>query len=204
MWSRIQHTQSAKYARQVMRLNNLPYHNNAHIDYMYAYLRNNAVPYDPALDWAVLFHDIVYDSQPCKEFRSAVMFHRVTENYFDENIHPHTKVRVEELILDTEAHRVSDVNYIIKADLASFLDIELAAQNTMLLLKEAELLYGGSLATRAANQLQFLESFRATMEQNIRFVPSDAQFYRGVVRGINFSVHMLRGIINGTKAVQMV
>ena len=77
-WSKIQKTALATIAKAKILDNaaqyGLKYHNWKHVSVMYKYLHDTNEPYDEALDWAVHFHDIVYDDQPKKEYRSAVMF----------------------------------------------------------------------------------------------------------------------------------
>jgi len=76
-WSRIQNTELATEAYVLMNENEMAgcqYHNNQHIEEMYQYLEDTDEPYDEALDWVVMFHDVVYDEKPEKEARSANCF----------------------------------------------------------------------------------------------------------------------------------
>lgn len=84
MWSKIQNTELAGEALLLITQNawnGCEYHNLLHVDEMYEYLEENNEPYDEALDWAILFHDIVYDNQPDKESRSASKFHEMQQKY---------------------------------------------------------------------------------------------------------------------------
>ena len=70
-WSQVQYTELFQMARLVIYNNSdhrkLTYHNWNHVKSMYQYLSDTDEPYDNALDWAVLFHDIVYDNKSDKE-----------------------------------------------------------------------------------------------------------------------------------------
>ena len=76
-WSRITDHDLAKDAvgaiKHYAESLGLSYHNYDHVLSMYDYLEKTNEPYDEALDWAILFHDIVYDKESEKELRSARM-----------------------------------------------------------------------------------------------------------------------------------
>ena len=104
-WTRIQDTELAEMARDMIHKNHhLAYHNWKHVDSMYQYLSDTNEPYDECLDWAVLFHDIVYDSQPEKEYRSAKMFKEMAEIYAECNPDIWERERACQLILQTADH----------------------------------------------------------------------------------------------------
>ena len=73
-WTRIAETELGAAAWDILDSSRCEYHNGWHVLAMYDYLDKTNEPYDECLDWAILFHDIVYDDQPQKEYRSAVMF----------------------------------------------------------------------------------------------------------------------------------
>ena len=57
-----------------MAASSLPYHNDEHLAAMWAYLTATEEPYDALTDWAIQFHDVIYDALPDKELRSAEFF----------------------------------------------------------------------------------------------------------------------------------
>ena len=78
-WTKIQDTELAVAAWEIIDKNEAwgcDYHNGWHVLEMYKYLVKTNEPYDECLDWAVLFHDIVYDSEPEKGLPRYVSSYR--------------------------------------------------------------------------------------------------------------------------------
>ncbi len=114
-WSRIQNTELATEAYVLMNENEMAgcqYHNNQHIEEMYQYLEDTDEPYDEALDWVVMFHDVVYDEKPEKEARSAKLFFDLVYKYRGCNMDTNDIDRVQLLIMETEHHKVTDEVYL--------------------------------------------------------------------------------------------
>lgn len=120
-WSQVQETELAHRARMTIYGNkNLDYHNWDHVESMYQCLSDTDESYDEALDWAVLFHDMVYDEQPEKEHRSAKAFLDMADQYTGCTPNIWERDRVYRLILHTEQHVVTScerASAIVRADL---------------------------------------------------------------------------------------
>jgi len=84
------------------------YHNNDHIEDMYKYLHDANEPYDEALDWAIMFHDVVYDTESEKEARSAELFFELVKEYCGCNLDTNGIDRVQFLIVETKMHVVTN------------------------------------------------------------------------------------------------
>jgi hypothetical protein len=76
-WTKMPKYAAGGDAMMVMCDNDLPYHNWNHLVAMYNYLADTKQPYNVELDYAIMFHDYIYDASPKKEFRSAVAFEKI-------------------------------------------------------------------------------------------------------------------------------
>ena len=125
---------------------------------MYEYLHKTNEPYDECLDWAVLFHDIVYDNQPEKEYRSAVMFSDMKEKYSGCDLNALDEGHVAALIMATENHSVAYSGYspIIRADLHGLTSPIDTFYNFQFIMGESMNLYNINEVTFADNSIKFL------------------------------------------------
>ena len=106
-WSKIQKTMLATEAYILMCENygqGCTYHNLTHIGTMYDFLDGMNVTYDETLDWAVMFHDVVYDEKPDKEKRSAEWFLEMHSKDKGTNLDEEVLTRIVELIMATKDH----------------------------------------------------------------------------------------------------
>lgn len=170
-WSKIQFTNLATDAFVKMCDNEITgcsYHNNNHIAELYLFLEKENVPYDEALDWAVMFHDVVYDNLPDKELRSAELFLEWLENVIRPGckLDDKGKQEVYDLILCTKDHILTDnpkSSIIIRADLHGLADKLSTIKNFTLIAEESMSLYDCSLEEFAANS----ETFMRLLHQRI-------------------------------------
>lgn len=150
-------------ARQI-HLNRCDYHNIDHITAMYQYLHDTNEPYNEALDWAILYHDVVYDGHPDKEERSA--------KYFAEqalrSMSTHFVSQVEELIMATKLHIVEKPHWspIIRADLHALTDLETARTNAELIKAESMKLYGCSEEEWAKGTVDLIQGLCKRVHDN--------------------------------------
>lgn len=205
MWSRIKDTPLELEAYIMMSQNEIDgcqYHNNGHIEQMYQYLEDSYEPYDEALDWAVLFHDVVYDAQPEKELRSAQAFMEMSETVRGCAFGSNGKQRVYDLILATSSHKVlsEDVllgnSAIIRADLHALTDKTETIKNFVKIMNESISLYGCSVKDFATNNIQFMSGLHQRMALNILTVDSEEekQFYIDVQGGIDLTIRLAQAI----------
>jgi predicted metal-dependent HD superfamily phosphohydrolase len=203
-WSRIQDTPLAYQAQGVIDLNEdsgCSYHNWSHIVSMYQYLADTNEPYDGALDWAILFHDIVYDDKPEKEYRSAKTFRDMQPRYngcsFSDNVWE--LERVCQLILQTSDHVVTNRqggSAIIRADLHGLTSPAQTMRNFLNIMDESCALYSIDKNLFAENSEQFMTELYVRVSQNVMLEPNHADFYKSVQRGIKQTIDlskMLRG-----------
>lgn len=202
-WSRIQETALAFHAHIKIVNNGCAYHNLEHVQSMYQYLDDTSEPYDEALDWAVLFHDIVYDDKPEKEFRSAKTFVDMVTRYGGCTLRPSEQARVYSLIMRTVDHVVHpDVLHssaIIRADLHGLTNQLTAFQNFGKIMEESMELYGFDMLDFAVNSERFMTALLHRVSGNISIDPNHSDFYRQVGEGILYTVKLSRFIQENSK-----
>jgi predicted metal-dependent HD superfamily phosphohydrolase len=195
-WSKIENTVLADYACIKLYDNELAgcfYHNSYHITEMYDYLEKTDEPYSEVLDWAVLFHDIVYDKGPDKELRSAEMFVGMSNRYYGCTLSEEDRSLVSELILATINHVVpmsADkklFSAIIRADLHGLSSTLTAVNNFGKIMEESMILYGIDEVTYAKNSKDFMEKLHDRIVVNSVTDSDHSSFYDKVCDGIKFT-----------------
>ena len=194
-WSRIQDTQLASEARGRIELNELvgcTYHNLEHVESMYQYLADTNEPYDEALDWAVLFHDIVYDDQPEKELRSMKLFVEMAENFDGCTPDIWERSKVTNLIMYTRDHVVKhpSSSAIIRADLHGLTNQLTAFQNFGKIMSESMKLYNIDMVTFAENSEKFMSNLLFAVAGNMSVDPDHRNFYAEVCRGMALTTQL--------------
>lgn len=198
-WTQIESTELFRMARLVIFDNSdyreLTYHNWSHVKSMYQYLADTNEPYDEALDWAVLFHDIVYDEKPEKELRSAKVFVNMVERYEGCNLHPAEKGSVYSLIMRTVDHvvmpEVKGSSAIIRADLHGLTNRLTSFKNYGSIMEESMNLFGIDEATFAKNNYHFMGGLRSRVATNTVLDPDHGQFYLDVANvGISLTMQL--------------
>lgn len=202
-WTQISHKQLAIDAvgaiRHYTQSLGLKYHNYDHVVAMYQYLEDTNEPYDEALDWAVLFHDVVYDKDPNKESRSAEMFEfnaQIPKYEIDLYSIPKTK----RMILATEHHIVYDpeVSAIVRADLHALTNPVTTIENFVKIMEESCLLYKTTPLNFASNSESFMEGLSKRVHGNISSDPSHEVFYLKVIQGIRNTKKLGAMVQNGS------
>lgn len=180
MWSKLLNVGVGVIAREYYNLNGCQYHNWQHVLSCYNYLEKNSVPYSEELDFAVMHHDIVYDSQPEKEIRSANLMI---------SMYPDMSGAVDP-ILATIDHNIKDKDFnslwMIRADLHQLADSRQALENYVKIMNESISLYGVDLQQFAAANYAFMNKLKVTVENNNRIQPD--QFWLDVTRGIDETI----------------
>ena len=209
-WSKIQNTALATEAYILMNENEIKgcqYHNNLHIEAMYQYLEETDEPYDEALDWAVMFHDVVYDAEPKKEWRSALAFSEMEDKYRGCNLSLWDVSKVSGLIMATEKHLIETRNLpknysaIIRADLHALTSKVDTVNNFTKIMNESMTLYDRNIQDFAAANIQFMSGLHARMAINILNVNEDERlFFYFVQEGINLTIRMAQAIIDTKNA----
>jgi predicted metal-dependent HD superfamily phosphohydrolase len=205
MWSRIQETELATEAHVLMReneINGCEYHTVTHVHDMYAYLESVDEPYDAALDWAIMFHDAVYDDQPEKEQRSADLFLRWSNVYRGCDLSEEEKQRVCSLIMHTVKHSlfkdlpiVKGAEAMIRADLHALADRIAVVNNFVMIMNESINLYGCSIDEFAENNIQFMEGLWERVILNLLVVDNKSRlFYDSVIEGIKLTIRLAQAI----------
>lgn len=203
-WSRIQDTELAIEAYLQMNQNEMNgcfYHNNQHIIDMYRYLEDTNVPYDEALDWAVMFHDVVYDEKPEKESRSALVFFNNVQRFRGCNLVVNEIDRVQFLIMETKKHAVTDDAYlegsstIIRADLHALTCKKKATENFTKIMNESLVLNGCTLEEFAARTESYMYTLKEQMLLNILVVDKEEKkFYNDVIKGIDTTIQLAKAL----------
>ena len=203
-WSQVQDTELAQMARLIIWDNydnrELAYHNWDHVQSMYQYLANTNEPYDEALDWAVLFHDIVYDEKPEKELRSANVFVDMVNRYGGCNLRPAEQGRVYSLIMRTVDHivmsEIKGSSAIVRADLHGLANGLTSFQNFGKIMAESMKLYDINEITFAESSEKFMTALLHRVSGNITTDPDHRDFYLKVCEGIMTTIKLSQ-IIQG-------
>lgn len=192
MYSKLIDTSIGEEARQLYNLNNLQYHNFKHVLSCYNYLQ--CLPYSSDLDYAVLYHDIVYDADQCKEQRSARL---LLDKFPDE-------WEAARIIMKTLDHRIVDTsdtfgNAMVRADLHELSDSFLATKNYYSILAESKQLYRITAADFAHNNISFMEDLAETCYKNKEVDTGYSSFWENVLEGINTTIYISESFIEQTK-----
>jgi predicted metal-dependent HD superfamily phosphohydrolase len=161
---------------------------------MYQYLADTNEPYDEALDWAVLFHDIVYDDQPEKELRSAKMFVEMSGKFGGFDLRPAEQARVYSLIMRTVDHavilEVKGSSAIVRADLHGLTNKLTTYQNFGKIMSESMKLYDIDTVTFAENSEKFMRGLLSRVSANVIIDPDYADFYSSACDGIAYTISL--------------
>jgi predicted metal-dependent HD superfamily phosphohydrolase len=179
-WSKILKTNDAFEAQQLYILNpGVIYHGYGHILDCYDYLEQNDVEYDEDLDYAVLYHDIVYDDQPNKERRSADL---LLEHFPD-------KKDAAEIIMLTATHSIIDQDWraiqMIKADLHQLMDPVLTLNNYIDIMRESEFIYGITPLEFVKSNRKYMNKLHGTIFDN--YLLTGDEFWNKVNSGIELT-----------------
>ena len=194
-WTQIAKTELGRAARDILNKSNCEYHNDWHVLRMYEYLYETNEPYDECLDWAVLFHDIVYDNQPEKEYRSAVTFRDMARKYSGCTSDIWERERTCQLILQTIDHVVTNLqgaSAIIRADLHGLTSPIDTFYNFQFIMDESMRLYNINEVTFADNSIKFMGGLYDRVEKNMETDPDHREFYKQVKRGIVSTMNLSR------------
>ena len=178
----------------------LKYHDFDHVQAMYEYLEQTNEPYDEALDWAVLFHDIVYDEKPEKERRSARMLEfngRIPKYGVDEYILRDAF----DMIMGTADHIVtsSKLSAIIRADLHGLTKPESVIRNFVNIMDESCKLYSVDSVTFAKNNEAFMQGLHERVLLNVKQDSAHDSFYFRVLDGINQTITLAKILQGGSR-----
>ncbi len=197
-WSRIQASPMAHIARKLMEEADNEYHNLTHVGEIYQYFADTNEPYDPALDWAVLYHDAIYDELPRKELRSAELFQHVATADWPNNINLADTViqRAYKLIMDTETHAMpaDKDTRMIRGDLHGLASNVTALHNNSKIMEESMRLYGIDAKTFASNGATFMTSLGERIYKHSDIDKAHEHFWCDVYIGVMFTVDLQRFI----------
>jgi predicted metal-dependent HD superfamily phosphohydrolase len=204
LWSKIQNTDLALAAKGKILSNTfgdftnpnsdmiLHYHNLDHIESMYAFLEKTNEPYDEVLDWAVLFHDSVYDSKPNKELRSALLFSSLVDKNSGCTLEEDDRIRVFQMIMNTEKNERLPCP-LVKADLHQLADPVQLFKNFNAIMLESMALYNMDEGEFAYNSELYMRALLDRVRDNLRYHDS---FWVKVEQGIMYTIQLAQ-IIQG-------
>lgn len=152
------------------------YHGFGHVLRLYEHAAQTFhLPYDPALDLAVLTHDALLEGPGAEARSRAWLFKR--QNLVQEawsristNDEPFEGVlkRAGQFILATERHRPTlSTAWMVLLDLADFLDMEVSRANSAMLRKEAEALRNWDETTWMEQTGSYLTKLSASLAHGI-------------------------------------
>lgn len=177
----------------------LKYHTWFHVLDIYEWLYQNSIPYDEALDWAVIGHDLIYDAEPDKEIRSAdYLFDLMKiENRFSKE----SMSRVYDIICSTKDHLVLIdeplSSIMIRGDLHQLTDPGKTISNFVAINQELQNLYPGlDRHVISKHGLLFMEDLKKRIIENIlERDPEHEEFYWNVIKGIDQTINMHKSIV---------
>lgn len=200
-WSKVRDTELGMAAYMQLYRNSengCDYHNVRHIVAMYDYLTDTKYPYDEALDWAILFHDIVYDANPDKELRSAKLFFEMNEAY--------GAVSDKDMLWNIESYILATIDHtirltaddsecaIVRADLHGLANRFTAFQNFGSIMSESMELYDIDMVTFAENSEKFMTELLSRVSSNIITDPDHHDFHSDVYDGILYTIKLAQFI----------
>lgn len=179
-WSKILNTRVGIDAAETYILNpHAIYHSYNHILDCYDYLEQNKVEYDEDLDYAVLYHDIVYDNQPKKERRSADL---LLERFPD-------KKEAASIIMATETHSIIGCDWraieMIKADLHQLTDPTSTLRNYLDIMTESKSISSINTREFAHANRTFMKNLSTTIHEN--YLLTEDEFWNKVNSGIHLT-----------------
>lgn len=133
MWTKLRGTEIWTLAeRQYDSPAGRAYHNMGHVEHLYEVAEELGYPYDEDLDQAILRHDVIYDKNPQKEFRSALwMLGTVHE----------ASAKTKSLVMSTADHTPCEDNRLIILDLYDLSIKDRREANLILIREESKSLY---------------------------------------------------------------
>lgn len=199
-WSKVYDTDFGVFLIACMEHNvekyGLVYHTISHIESMYDYLDETGEPYSEALDWAVLGHDVIHDTCPKKELRSAEFFRKHSKEY---GIPSNIASNAVEMIRATVKYqsRNKKVSPMIRAALHQLADPAKAISNYNQVMQEIMHLRGIDRYTFAQGNKSFLAVMAKRIERNKLELDTDNfEFFDAVSRGIEVSNQLSDVILN--------
>lgn len=193
-WSRIQDTKLARKARNKIIKQALPYHNIEHVRSMYEHLDDTIEFYDEVLDWAVLFHDIIYDEKPAKELRSGLYFIQQAEA-LGCSLSQDDRYKVVQLILHTEKHENLNCP-LVRADLHQLAEPVKRFYNFVAIMQESMQLYGCDEHTFAKNSDTFMSDLARRLTSNFSTVKNYTRLWQDISLGVEDTIKLAR-IVKG-------
>jgi len=202
-WSRLIDTEMGQYVADQMSNPSRTYHNIDHISRLYEMAKYWRLAYDPNLDCAILWHDVVYDALPDKELRSAelLMENAASMAHWFDGID--TK-EVNKLILSTVSHQLhSEVDgLMIKLDLAELGKPKQCEENFWNIMQESINLYDVSPRDAAQGTLDFMRHFAITVSKNAvygfwenQFVDDGDRYWSRVQAGVTQTQTMAGAVV---------
>lgn len=196
-WSRLIDLPVGEFVKGIMNADKRrKYHNFDHILTCYDFLKMVNYPYSRELDYAILFHDIIYDHLPEKEIRSAKFFVNMKVDFIDAD-------KVYDLILATIDHDVSkwseydmDFRAIILTDLSGLASENTTRENYTKIMTEICALNGITEKEFAQGNLGFMEKLSQTIQKTIdEFDETTALMWTEIKSGIELTMEISRDIL---------
>lgn len=156
------------------------YHNFDHVLRLYEIADDKQLPHDPALDLAILAHDVIYDDAPDKELRSA-------EWLLDRSnlLGPDIAGKAADLVMTTARHKPGADDRLVLLDLHDFRDLERSLENRELLVCEFRDLVGVERDGFIAGNTKFLKAMAADIERGLdQALKADRDDWQAIVAGI--------------------
>jgi predicted metal-dependent HD superfamily phosphohydrolase len=185
------------------KIKGITYHNIDHINSCYRWAKEFGYGTN-GLELAILFHDIVYDEKPHKEFRSAqslVLNYQHFKAFEKLDVSTNDIEKAFVMIMATSNHKLEDwpayAAPMIRIDLADLTSSTKALENWFKVKEESINLYGIDEKTFAENNLDFMRMLKLTVMKNRAIdSPKYRNFWEKVEFGINQTIDQSKKLIS--------
>jgi len=190
--------------------NRCEYHNWDHVlrlRHAYEQLTGKNVVNGTAIDLAIIWHDVVYDFGPQKEFHSAWKMLDTYPSYVDLDEGDKTLEQAFTMIMSTTNHSYADwpeyCRTIIRCDLYDLTQSDKTILNFGNIMRESMRIYNIDERTFAENNIAFMTGLIDTCKSNIAILEAETvgwyeeiQYWYDVIDGCERTVRMSREILS--------
>jgi predicted metal-dependent HD superfamily phosphohydrolase len=190
-WSKLNDTSMSNYVFDIMNSTGREYHNANHVATMWQHAKKLGLEYDPTLDAAILWHDVVYDAESLKELRSAEKMRSVArlEPVWFSTV---DVAKAAEMIMTTDSHK-----YVPEADMRlvhlDLMDLTIPSAryvNFWNIMSESRCLYKVNTRKAAGSSEEFMKGFVLRMQQNAVEDLENDDFWEAVAEGAKETILM--------------
>ena len=194
-WDQLLECDLAQRAKGRMATPALTYHNWEHVECLVWHAKHTfEYPFDLALGKAVIAHDVIYDTLPQKEWRSA-------EWLLDNDGHGASTIEAVRHIMKTDGHRVTDDNRMVLLDLANFMFPRSTQKDFIKIMMESANIYKAPPTEIIEKSMEFMEDLRSRFsDTELMDLPvAERLAFVGIRTGMERTILMYEESLKGAK-----